>query len=923
MLGFAIVAAVDLAAANELAVPRGSELTFERDVRPILKANCFECHGEGEKLKSGLDLRLRRLMVAGGKSGPAIVPGDPENSPLVELIRKGDMPKRDKKLSPADIATVEKWIATGAKTARPEPADLPSGMTITDEERAHWAYQPIRRPDVPKFKTKDRVRTPVDAFLLAAMSPKGLSFSRDVDKVTLLRRAHLDLIGLPPAPDDMARFLADDSTDAYERALDRLLASPQYGERWGRHWLDAAGYADSEGATDADTPREYAWKFRDYVIKSFNADKPFDQFIIEQLAGDELAGASQANAQSAVHDPKSLECLVATGFLRMGPDGTASSPDQDAARNAVVADALKIVSTSLLGLSVGCAQCHDHRYDPIPQTDYYRLRAVFEPAFDSKHWRTPPQRLISLYTEADRAKAAEVAVEVKKLSDEKLARQNAAVTAVFEKELLKFEPVQREKLRDAFNAPKEKRTDEQKKLLDENPSVKVEAGILYQYDPKAKEALAEALKPLDAKISELRAKCRPEDFVSVLTEVPGQIPVTYLFHRGDPQQPKEAIKPGGLTVLESADRRLDFPEKDSSLSTSGRRLAFARWLVSTNNPLTKRLIVNRVWLHHFGRGLVETPADFGAMGEKPTHPQLLDWLASEFAAQGWSLKKLHKLIMTSTAYRQSSSRAARGAVAADRASGSSKAQKLVNARRINVETSHAAHLPNPDAIDPENRFYWRKPLQRLDAEAIRDSIMAVSGTLNLKPFGPPVPVRRDLVGQIVVGIDQTKGDNQVPVEVPLNGEEYRRSIYIQVRRSRPLAMLNTFDEPVMEVNCEMRQCSTVAPQALMLMNSQFILDQASKLADRLRKEAGPEPRQQISRGWQVAFSRAPTEQEVTLALAFFGRQLDYLRDAEAKQTTPLPNEKDAKAPEKVESEVQVLRDFSQALLSANEFLYVN
>lgn len=907
---------------------RPSALTFEKDIRPILKANCFDCHGEGETLKGGLDLRLRRLMVTGGKTGPAIVPGKPARSRLVKLIRQGEMPKREKKLTPAQVATIEKWIAGGARTGRPEPAEVAQGMTITDEERQHWAFQPIRPPSVPRFKANDRVRTPVDALLLAAMKPKGLSFSPDADRVVLLRRASFDLTGLPPSPEEIARFLADDSSDAFEREIDRLLASPRYGERWGRHWLDAAGYADSDGATTDDTVRAHAWKYRDYVIHSFNNDKPFDQFLTEQLAGDELIGAAHGKPGVAVNDSQALEKLIATGFLRMGADGTGSgAADQDLARNLVMADTLKIVSTSLLGLSVGCAQCHDHRYDPIPQADYYRLRAVFEPAYDWKNWRKPAERLVSLYTDEDRARSAEVEAEAKKLVEDRAKKQKASIEAVLEKELEKCDLALRDPLRAAFNTADDKRTAEQKKLLKDHPNFNINAGSLYLYDQKA----VDALKAMDTKVAEIRGRKPPEDFVNALTEVPGKIPITHRFHRGDPQQPREAILPGALTVLEPTGRCADFTASDANLRTSGRRLAFARWLTGTNNPLTARVLVNRAWLHHFGRGLVRTPADFGAMGEKPTHPELLDWLAGEFTRHAWSLKHLHKLIMTSTAYRQSSSRL----VAADvrRLTLTQSGHRLPDVIGVRASPGAAtsigtvADVPRKfsksDAIDPDNVLYWRKPVQRLDAEALRDSILAVSGVINQKMFGVPVPVRPDAAGQIVVGIDKTEGDNKMPVEVALNGEEFRRSVYIQVRRSRPLAMLTAFDAPVMEVNCELRQSSTVAPQALMLMNSGFILDQSAKFAEHLRVASSNDVPGQIDLAWNRAFSRPPTERERKRSLEFLAGQVEYLRDREATTVPTASARKDSKSPKKIEPEVQALRNLCQALLSANEFLYVD
>ena len=825
-------------------------------------------------------MRLRRLILQGGDEGPAIVPGKPDKSLLFTMVHSEEMPRRDKKLTRQEIDLIRKWIATGAKTARPEPVQLGKGSGITEEERAFWSFQPIQRVAVPATKPRDRARTPIDAFLISAMAKQKLGFSPDADKVTLLRRVYFDLTGLPPSPAEVEAFVADPAPDAYERLIDRLLESPHYGERWGRHWLDVAGYADSDGYSDADPPRPHAYKYRDYVIGSFNADKPFDRFITEQLAGDELARVTREDYQPALAAPHTRELLIATGFLRMGADGTATPAvaDPDAVRNQVVADTIKIVSTSLLGLSVGCAQCHDHRYDPITHEDYYRLRAVMEPAYDWKNWRTPDQRLVSLYTEADRKKAVEVEAEAKKLAEEKAAKQKQYISDALNKHLEKFEADLRPKLREAYDTAANKRTAEQKKLLADHPSVNINAGVLYQYNQKA----ADELKAMDAKVAEVRGRKPAEDFISVLTEPAGTVPVTYLFHRGDPKQPREAVAPGGLSVLAPPGQSIELPARDPDLATSGRRLAFARWLTGGTNPLVARVLVNRIWLHHFGRGIVGTPSDFGTMGEKPSHPELLDWLANDFVEHGWRLKRLHRLIMTSTAYRQSSRRD-----------------------------------PRSEERDPENRLYWRRPVQRLDAEVIRDAILAASGSLNKSMYGPPVPVRPDVHGQIVVGVDKTEGDNKMPVEVALNGEEFRRSVYIQVRRSRPLAMLHAFDAPVMEVNCERRQSSTVATQSLMLMNSQFLLDQAARFARRLQTEAANDPTRQLHRAWQLAFNRNPTEEELSGATEFLSRQVDYLKVQ--------PEKKDAKgkpvpgpAPE-----LQALANLCQALLSANEFLYVD
>ena len=853
-------------------VARGEqELTFENHIRPIFKAYCLDCHGGEEELEGGLDLRLRRLLVRGGASGPAIEPGNSEDSFLLHRIREGEMPPREIKVPEKDIATIASWIAAGAPTAREEPQNIGKGIGITPEDRAFWSFQPLVRPVVPDRSVELRARTTIDTLLLAAMRENNLSFSPDADRLTLLRRASLDIRGLPPTLDEFAKFSTDDAPNAYERMLDRLLASHHYGERWGRHWLDVAGYADSEGVTTADTVRNFAYKYRDYVIRSFNADKPFDQFIVEQLAGDELVELPYKDLT-----PGEIEKLVATGFLRMAGDGTGSgAPDQDAARNQVIGDTIKIVSSAFLGLTVGCAQCHDHRHDPILQTDYYRMRAIFEPAYNWKSWRAPSARRISLYTEADRAKSAEIEAEAGKVAAEKGKKRTEYIAAVLDKELEKFDESLRESYRVAYYTPADKRTEEQKQIFIKNPFLKLNAGNFRQY---INQKQGDDLNSYDQRIAEIRSHKPYEDYLRVLTEVPGEVPATYLFHRGDLKQPKSAIAPGGLTITAADGQRFAISEKDPSIPTTGRRLAYARWLTSGKHPLVSRVLVNRVWMHHLGRGLVNTPSDFGSMGVEPTNPILLDWLASEFIEQRWGLKRMHKLIMTSTVYRQASRRDS-----------------------------------EKNAIDPDNRFLWRKPIQRLEAEIIRDRILATSGKLNPKMFGPPVTVSEDEVGQTVVAS---------------GAEGLRRSVYVQTRRTLPVSMLRQFDMPVMDVNCDKRASSTVSTQSLMLMNSDFILEHAESFARRLQPETGGDPRRQVVLAWQLAFTRSPTEKEMERSLAFLDRQVEYLKTSEpARKEDEKEDEKETKKEDqevkRLDPELQALTNLCQALMASSEFLYID
>jgi hypothetical protein len=873
-------------------------LTFEQHVRPILRTHCFQCHGDEDEKEANLDLRLVRLMAKGGDSGAAIVAGKAGESLLVERLVAGEMPPegKSKPVSAKDLATIRAWLDQGAKTAHAEPETLAS---VADDEREFWSFQPLRISPVPwtasggrqshrslasggreapgnsAHREADASRSPIDMFLIAELGKHRLALSPAADKPTLIRRAFFDLAGLPPSPEEVAQFVADESPDAWERLLDRLLASPRYGERWGRHWLDVAGYADSDGYTEKDPERKYAYKYRDYVIRALNADKPWNEFLLEQLAGDELLTPPYKNLS-----PEQADLLAATGFLRMAPDGTADGGvDQTAARNDVVAETIKIVSSSLLGLTVGCAQCHNHRYDPIPQADYYRFRAIFEPAYDVKNWRKPAERLVSLWSDEVRQQAAAIDADLKKLADERNAEMDKIVAAIFDSEVEKLPEEQRDLARQARDAAAKDRTAEQKQLLKDHPSLNVSRGSAYLYDKKKVDALT---KDFDARQKELQAKRPAEDFVPCLSETPGKIPQTYVFIRGDVNQPKQAVEPGELSVLsgvrQAASLPCSIPQDDPSVPTSGRRLAYARWLTSGEQPLVPRVLVNRVWLLHFGRGIVATPGDFGQLGARPSHPELLDWLATRFIGDGWELKRLHRLLMSSSAYRQSSRR-----------------------------------TDELDAIDPDNRLLGRMSIRRLEAEAVRDSMLAASGAMNLKMLGSPVSVTVDEVGQVIVGLDNrdSAGRPQGKRGV-LGADEFRRSVYVQVRRSLPLSMLDTFDAPALNPNCEIRNRSTVAPQSLLLMNSDFVLAQSLALAERVIGEAGGDRREQIRLAWRLALAQEPTPAEIDAAA-------DLLEAQEAEFSSQNKSDKATTA----RPAARALASLCQALFSSNAFLYVD
>ncbi|MEE3373233.1 MAG: PSD1 and planctomycete cytochrome C domain-containing protein [Planctomycetota bacterium] len=933
-----------------------ADLTYDRDVRPILKAHCFHCHGEEGSPKGGLDLRLRRLLASGGDSGPAIQPGRPDDSLLLERVTSGEMPPGDKVLTTAETNVLASWIRQGAPAGAAEPDDL-SGLEFSATERAFWFFQPPTSPQLP-----DNVAaSPIDRFVHQRLAQHELTPSPQAAPTTLVRRLYFDLLGMPPTPTEVDQFLHDNSPSAIQRLVDRLLASPRYGERWGRHWLDVAGYADSEGYVDSDPVRPWAFRYRDYVIDAHNNDMPYDQFVVEQLAGDELVPPPYTNPT-----PEEIRRLTATGFLRMAPDGSgAAGAEPDVARNETIADTIKIVSTSLLGLTVGCARCHNHRYDPVSQQDYYQMRAIFAPALDWKAWRTPAQRQLSLYTAADRKLAAEIEAKAKQAEQERAAIINEHLKRTLYEELIKAPDALKETLKTAYQTPSSKRDTAQVALLKKYPNIgSISSGSLYLYSEQRARRAGEieavatskeaaliaavrstglaALKPneqaalqailaiapaertspqqthlsrypriavtaetlgghdakgaalvkeyrqaakrcrqLDAKkqiadlaagVKQIRATIPQEPFLRALTEPPGHTPATFLFQRGNHSAPAaDPLAPAELSILQTS-IPVSLPLNDPSLPTTGRRLAYARHLTSGQHPLLARVAVNRIWYHHFGRGLVNTLGDFGQLGERPTHPQLLDWLAAEFASTGWSAKRLHGVIVSSETYLQQSARS----------------QQL-------------------DTIDPDNRLYARQSIRRIATEVFRDAVLAVSGQYANRMAGPPVPVMEDAVGQIVLGQEDLDGERKPKTQADLGEAAQRRSVYIQVRRTRPLAVLETFDLATVAPNCTQRPSSNVAPQSLLLMNSDFIVGYAAAFAKRVADTHPADLSAQLTHAWQLAFAEPPSAETVARLVQFVSRQ-----QVSAANGTP-PAVPDLKA----------LSAACQAILASNQFLYID
>jgi hypothetical protein len=834
---------------------------FEKDVLPVLTARCLKCHGAG-KPKAGLDLRTRAGMLQGGETGPALVPGSAARSLVFQMVRKGEMPPRGSKLTGKQVALLKAWIDGGAPAARSDPAEGVS-TKITPRDRKFWAFQKPVRPAVPAVRHAARVRTPIDAFILAKLEAKGLALSPDADRTALVRRLSFDLIGLPPAPEEVDAFLADSRPDAYERLVDRLLASPHYGERWGRHWLDAAGYSDSIGG-DNDPgqvfPREGMYRYRDYVVRALNRDKPFDRFLTEQLAGDEMHDYQSASAFT----PAMLEHLTATGFLRTTVDHTFEQElNRPFERYQVLHDSIENLTSNLLGLTVACARCHDHKFDPIPQVEYYRLLAVLKPIYNPEKWVQPQNRHLDDVSPRQK----EAILRHNGALDRQVAALNRQIAdlcrphekKLFEAKLAALPEAIRADTAVALKTPARKRSAVQQYLANKlGPSLAVSPAEVARSMSNTERARVGALSE---KIAALNRGRRSFGKLQAAREAGGATPPTYVFRRGNHLAPGAPVQPGFFSVLTDPKKSTLIPPPARGAKTSGRRTAWARWLTQPDHPLTARVFVNRVWQRYFGEGIVTTADNFGRLGARPTHPELLDWLATEFVRTRWSVKALHRLIVTSTVYRQSS--------------------------RDNPATRR---------LDPGNSLLGRMRLRRLESEAVRDAVLAVSGRLDRTLGGPPVPLEPRPDGMVVIS---EKG-----LPTPTAGR--RRSLYLFARRNYNLTLLSVFDQPVMATNCIRRVHSAVPLQSLTLLNDAFMMEQAEHFARRVAASAaGAEKR--IELAFRLAFARKPTAREAAGSKAF----LKTLRDRYAQEKL---------AP--AQAEARAMARLCHMLMCTNEFLYV-
>ena len=854
---------------------QSAEEALAQKALAVLQAQCIQCHGADKA--SGLDLRTREGLLRGGSRGPAIKPGNHEESLLYRFVEgeeKPRMPLGDE-LNAVDVEVLKAWIDKGAPW--PENRSFPAlaqkrapEKRITDEQRNYWAFRKPARPAAPAVKQAAWVRNPIDAFILARLEARGLAPNPRADKRTLIRRATFDLTGLPPTPAEVEAFVADAAPDAYERLVRRLLASPRYGERWGQHWLDVVRFGETNGF-ELDADREQSWRYRDYVVRSLNEDKPYDRFLIEQIAGDEI-------------DPDSFEMRVATGFLRAGPQHVVAG-NQDVALNRQewLTEVMFGIGNGVMGLTVGCARCHDHKFDPIPQADFYRLQAFFAAA-DNYDFKRPTKAEEDAQAEAVKAHRAklkpildEIAVIEKPYRERIEAGKRASLEAPYAQALAKEAA---------------KRTEEEKTLAKQ---------AARMIDVKWEEVLA-ALTPADReKRAALRQKMHtinlyaPEPLPRALAvaDVMTPVPAMHVLKGGDVHRLGDEVQPRFPSVLlskEAGPAAEIEPVRRGEFKSTGRRLALARWLVQPDNPLTGRVMMNRLWHHHFGRGIVATPNDFGRNGQQPTHPELLDWLAAEFAAPAapgaapWSLKRMHELILLSNAYQQSSA----------------------------IDDAKAK-------VDPENQLFWRMNRQRLDAEAIRDAILHVAGTLTEQQGGPSVrvPLEPEVVETVFT---EAEPDNLWPVH-PDPRQHARRSLYLIRKRNVRLPLLVAYDAPDMMSSCGARAVSVHALQALTLMNSDFMLGQSRALAARLFAETpGRSDAGRVIRLYQLAFARKPQPVELQAGLEFLRGQTGLIRQRIARGEPVAALADPPKGLDPVQAAAWV--DYCLATLNLNEFVYV-
>ena len=832
-----------------VAAASATATTFEDAVKPILQSNCLPCHDQSTR-SSGFSVEDAESVIGGGaRHGPAVRAGNPEDSVLIKVLRgevSPQMPFGKPSLARAEVNALEEWI----RQLDPEAASGP--------DRDHWAFVQPRREEPPASENTQWARNGIDSFILADLEEGGLAPAGEASRETLIRRLYFDLIGLPPPWEEVQAFVQDSSPLAYDRLVDRLLADPRHGERWARHWLDLARYADTSGY-EGDPENYHTWRYRDYVVDAFNSDKPYDQFIKEQIAGDEFVRSLSAAPLPA---PKP-EHVVALTFLRLAPF---TEPRGERSRHELLSEMTSTVSSVFLGLTAGCAQCHDHKYDPIPIRDFYRLKAFFATVY------VAPARPGDIFQIGGPQPAEFYRPGEKEWADAERERYRSELSRA-ETEFEAFQAPLLERLRSEREqrlqpgAENESGEEMDLTLGDLAKAIKKEGeegpgsgkSPLFSSGERTQHALfRRRIRVLKDWILRLEPSA-----MSLRTMDPPpygpSVPTTYVLNRGQWDQPAEPVEPGFLSAVAGHSRPAELIKVDryQRHPGHGRRMTLANWVANPENPLTARVMVNRLWQYRFGRGIVETSSDFGRNGALPTHRELLDWLAVRFVDEKWSLKALHRLMVTSSTYRQASRR---------------RDQKA-------------------EASDPANRLLWRFPRRRLEGELIRDSVLAVSGRLNSAQGGPPIspPLPSGLENEL-----DSQYENNF-WEASSAAEARKRSLYVFQRRSLSLPILQTFDAPALDASCERRRTSVTPLQALSLYDGDFVNEEARYLAARVREQAG-QREGQIRHAFQLALSRSPSAEESARVMEFL---------------------------DKAPSDQEGLVGLCRVLLNSNEFVYVN
>ena len=795
----------------------------------ILRANCFQCHSKGLRM-AGLDLTGRDAALKGGQRGAALVPGDPASSRIIQaVLRKGALAMPPAKpLAQDEIETLRRWVSDGA--------GWPASTEPVAPQSNWWAFKKPVRPVVPR-SGDTWPRNEIDEFVVTKLRENKLKPSAEAGRATLIRRLYFDLTGLPPTAAEVRAFSEERAPDAYEKLVEQLLASPRYGEKWGRHWLELVRYSDTAGF-EIDPYIADAWRYRDYVIQSFNDDKAYDRFIQEQLAGDEFF-------------PEDATAQTGTGYYCVGPNRDMYPDQSDINREETLTDYVDTTASVFLGLTAGCARCHDHKFDPISQLDYYRVRALFAPAVKTRVWLS---RLASLgYEVAENVRE----IKLRELGDQIRTAQGRCRTQVFEQ---KLKPLP-EDAQEALRLEDMQRNARQRELATQYAA----HGRVNDDEVRACMTPEETarLHQVERQLVSLFSDYRAKPFACGVADIGNVSPKTFLPARGS--RPAQEVEPGFFSILGGG----EVPPPPDKRETSGpiplnlttfRRATLARWIASPENPLTARVMVNRIWQYHFGRGIVATTSDFGTRGRLPTHPELLDWLATEFVARGWSVKKLHRLILNSATYRQAS-----------------------------VPSGEAARN------DPENLWLSHFSRRRLNADELRDSALAATSALNPAAGGRPVVP--------ALGREELQNLSQRPdsawVVTADVAEHNRRSIYMLQKRTFRIPMLEVFDAPESMLTCPRRETSTTALQSLTLLNGRFAVDAARTLAGRLAGQLDDDGALAVA-AWEHVLARAPGVEERREALAFLTRQ---------KENTG--------------GRAGAAAELIRGLLNTNEFLYVD